>query len=92
MKGIFIFGVVIRIWVKTLVFFFYSETDIPLKRQFYDFAFKSYNRALAILETRKQNPVLWDLVVWELSTGTFALAQHMIDNIPKADMVSTKRL
>lgn len=76
--------------ISVLIFVYvFSETDIPLKRQFYDFAFKSYNRALAILETRKQNPVLWDLVVWELSTGTFALAQHMIDHINTADMVST---
>lgn len=35
---------------------------------------------MGILETRKRNPVLWDLVNWELSTGTFTLAQHITDN------------
>lgn len=59
-----------------------SNVDIGLKRTFYDGAFTSYHRALGILETRKRNPVLWDLVNWELSTGTFTLAQHIIDNTP----------
>lgn len=51
---------------------------------FYDGAFTSYQRALGVLETRKCNPVLWDLVNWELSTSTFTLAQHIIDNTPAA--------
>lgn len=51
-----------------------------MKKKFYDGAFSNYQRALGILETRKQNPVLWDLVNWELSTGTFTLAQHMIEH------------
>lgn len=69
-----------------MYFRFYSNVDIVLKKKFYDLAFSNYQRALGILENRKQNPVLWDLVIWELSTGTFTLAQHMIDHCD--DMVS----
>lgn len=66
----------------------YSNYDLDLKRKFYEGAFTSYQRALGILDTRKHNPELWDLVTWELSTGTFTLAQHLIDNTSAAQMVS----
>lgn len=53
------------------------DKEFAYKKSCYESAFTSYQRALAILESKKQNPYLWDLVTWELSTGKFTLAKYM---------------
>lgn len=53
------------------------DKGFAYKKTCYENAFTSYQRALAILESKKQNPYLWDLVTWELSTGKFTLAKYM---------------
>ncbi len=53
---------------------------MELKKQIYENAFHHYNRALGILGSKKENPELWDILTWELSTSTFTWAQLMMDN------------
>lgn len=52
---------------------------LAMKKKMYQESFSSYHKALAILENRKSNPELWDMVSWELSTSTFNLAKHLQD-------------
>lgn len=52
---------------------------LQMQKKMYQESFNSYHRALAILENRKSNPELWDMVNWELSTATFNLAKQMQD-------------
>lgn len=59
---------------------------MELKKQIYENAFHHYNRALGILGSKKDNPELWDILTWELSTSTFTWAQLMMDNTD--DLVS----
>lgn len=54
--------------------------SLQMQKKMYQESFNSYHRALAILENRKTNPELWDMVSWELSTSTFNLAKQMQDN------------
>lgn len=56
-----------------------TPKTLQMQRKMYQESFSSYNRALAILENRKANPELWDMVSWELSTATFNLAKQMQD-------------
>lgn len=56
-----------------------AEKSLPMQKKMYQESFNSYHRALAILENRKANPELWDMVNWELSTATFNLAKQMQD-------------
>jgi len=56
-----------------------AEQSLQMQKKMYQESFNSYHRALAILENRKANPELWDLVNWELSTATFNLAKQMQD-------------
>lgn len=56
-----------------------AEKSLQMQKKVYQESFNSYNRALAILENRKANPELWDMVTWELSTATFNLAKQMQD-------------
>lgn len=58
---------------------------MQIQKKFYKEAFKHYERALGVLESRKINPELWDLVKWELSTATFILAKQMQDSSAKTD-------
>ncbi|GAB0096187.1 erythroid differentiation-related factor 1 [Sergentomyia squamirostris] len=51
-----------------------------INKKCYGEAFSCYNRALGMLEVRKNNPEMWDILYWELSTSTFILAQHMQDS------------
>lgn len=53
------------------------EKVFDYKKMCYEQAFSSYQRALTILESKKLNLYLWDLVTWELSTGKFTLANYM---------------
>lgn len=50
-----------------------------MQKKMYFESFSSYHRALSILENRKANPELWDMVTWELSTATFNLSKQMQD-------------
>lgn len=56
-----------------------APNSIQMQKRMYQESFNSYHRALAILENRKENPELWDMVTWELSTATFNLAKQMQD-------------
>lgn len=56
-----------------------TTKSIHMQKKMYQESFNSYHRALAILENRKTNPELWDMVTWELSTSTFNLAKQMQD-------------
>ena len=46
---------------------------------FYNEAFTYYEKAKDVLNSRKSNPELWDLVNWELSTATLTLAKQLQD-------------
>lgn len=59
-----------------------ASNSLQMQKNMYQQSFNSYNKALAILETRKANPDLWDMVNWELSTSTFNLAKQIQDNAP----------
>lgn len=56
-----------------------TARTLQMQKKMYQESFNSYHRALAILESRKSNPELWDMVAWELSTATFNLAKQMQD-------------
>lgn len=64
-----------------------SKEQFSYKKICYENGFTSYERALTILESKKQNPNLWDLVTWELSTGKFTLGKIMLDSFSE-QMVS----
>lgn len=66
------------------------DRDFGYKKTCYENAFTSYQRALTILESKKQNLYLWDLVTWELSTGKFTLAKYM-QHMQQGREVSQKR-
>lgn len=65
--------------------------EFAFKKVCYESAFTSYERALTILESKKHNSQLWDLVTWELSSGKFTLAKHILENF-RNDMVSSHRV
>lgn len=56
-----------------------GDQDFFFKKTCYENAFSYYQRALTILESKKQNSELWNLVTWELSSGKFTLAKLMQD-------------
>lgn len=60
--------------------------EFAFKKICYESAFTSYQRALTILESKKHNVQLWDLVTWELSSGKYTLAKHMLEHF-ECDMV-----
>lgn len=64
-----------------------STENFNFKKKCYDSAFTHYQRALAILESKKRNCDLWAVVTWELSTGKFTLGKHMLEYFAD-DMVS----
>lgn len=57
----------------------HASKNLLMQKKMYQESFNSYDRALSILESRKANPELWDMVTWELSTATFNLAKQMQD-------------
>lgn len=57
-----------------------ATKTMQMQKKMYQESFNSYHRALSILENRKSNPELWDMVTWELSTATFNLAKQMQEN------------
>lgn len=59
--------------------FFFSKENFSFKKKCYESAFNYYQRAMAVLESKKRNPDLWDLVTWELSTGKFTLGKHILE-------------
>ncbi|XP_058823689.1 erythroid differentiation-related factor 1 [Topomyia yanbarensis] len=56
-----------------------SPNNVQLQKKFYNEAFTHYQRALGVLGSKKENPDLWSLVTWELSTATFNLAKQLQD-------------
>lgn len=68
-----------------------NEKELNFKKICYENAFTSYQRALTILESKKQNSQLWDLVTWELSSGKFTLAKLMQEHFQN-EMVSIMKL
>lgn len=56
-----------------------AAKSLQMQKKMYQESFSSYHRALAILENRKGNPELWDMVTWELSTAMFNIAKQMQD-------------
>ncbi|XP_049276503.1 erythroid differentiation-related factor 1 [Anopheles funestus] len=54
--------------------------NVNVQKKFYHEAFGYYQHALSTLGTRKENPELWSLVTWELSTATFNLAKQLQDH------------
>lgn len=56
-----------------------NDEQFDFKKAFYKNAFASYERALALLESKKSNPQLWDNVTWDLSTGKFVLGKLMLE-------------
>lgn len=68
-----------------------NNTELSFKKICYENAFSSYQKALNILESKKQNSQLWDLVTWELSSGKFTLAKLMQQHY-QSEMVSVKLL
>uniref|UniRef100_A0AAG5CYV1 Erythroid differentiation-related factor 1 n=1 Tax=Anopheles atroparvus TaxID=41427 RepID=A0AAG5CYV1_ANOAO len=57
-----------------------SPNNVNVQKKFYHDAFNYYQRALGTLGSRKENPDLWSLVTWELSTATFNLAKQLQDH------------
>jgi len=49
------------------------------ERHFYNKALSSYQKAIQVLSSRKNNPGIWDTVVWELSTTLFTMATILQD-------------
>lgn len=68
-----------------------NDKELNFKKICYENAFTSYQRALTILESKKQNSQLWDLVTWELSSGKFTLAKLMQEHFEN-EMVSIMKL
>lgn len=56
-----------------------KELDDMLKlsicSEFYALASSHYQKALALLESKKRNPTLWDVITWELSTASYTIAK-----------------
>lgn len=59
-----------------------AKASMFIQKKMYQESFDSYNKALAILVNRKNNPDVWDMVKWELSTATFTLAKQMLEHTP----------
>lgn len=49
------------------------------ERHFYNKALESYQKALQVLGDRKTNPVIWDNVMWDLSTTLYTMASLLQD-------------
>lgn len=43
--------------------------------EFYALASTHYQKALSLLESKKRNPMLWDVITWELSTASYTIAK-----------------
>ncbi|XP_062565937.1 erythroid differentiation-related factor 1 isoform X2 [Armigeres subalbatus] len=68
-----------------------ERNNVHLQKKFYHEAFANYQRALGVLGSKKENPDLWSLVTWELSTATFNLAKQLQD-YNSADSDNTQSL
>lgn len=63
--------------------------EFSFKKICYESGFTSYERALAVLELRKNNPELWDLVHWELSCAKYSLGKLMTEHFKENKVVFT---
>lgn len=43
--------------------------------EFYSLATMNYQKGLSLLESKKRNPTLWDVITWELSTASYTIAK-----------------
>lgn len=64
----------------------YHSPEAQLKQKFkgqekhyYNKALESYQKALQVLGNRRNNPIIWDTVSWELSTALFTRATLLQD-------------
>lgn len=55
-----------------------QNTEFMHRKFCYLHAFECYERAHGIVGSKQQNPELWDLITWELSSSKFSLAEHII--------------
>ncbi|KAJ9579565.1 hypothetical protein L9F63_004750 [Diploptera punctata] len=49
------------------------------ERHFYNKALSSYQKAVQVLGDRRNNPTIWDTVIWELSTTLYTMATLLQD-------------
>ncbi|XP_076030337.1 erythroid differentiation-related factor 1 isoform X2 [Oratosquilla oratoria] len=52
------------------------------ERHYYNQAVKAYHKALEVIKSRKKNPEVWDLVVWEFCTTLYTIGTLLQDNPP----------
>lgn len=57
-----------------------KDSEFVFQKICYESAFTSYERALIILESKRQNTQLWELVTWELSSSKFSYAKIMLQH------------
>lgn len=74
---------------RNFVVFLNFSNGLAVTKRFYESAFEHYQRARGLLDTRENNSDLWDLVIWELSTSKFTLAQQLFDCYCAGEQVST---
>lgn len=53
--------------------------------EFYAVACSHYQKALSLLESKKRNPTLWDVITWELSTASYTIAKLYFEAKTAAD-------
>lgn len=56
--------------------------------EFYALASAHYQKGLSLLESKKRNPTLWDVITWELSTATYTIGKLYFE--AKADEKETR--
>lgn len=57
-----------------------SNSQFSYKKCYYENAFAAYERALNLIDSRKENPAIWDDITWNLSTAKFTLGKLMLEN------------
>lgn len=62
-----------------IVLKFYHPLDLCYQDVTTFQALSSYQKAVQVLSTRKNNPAIWDTVIWELSTTLFTMGTLLQD-------------
>lgn len=55
----------------------------PICAEFYALASSHYQKALTLLESKKRNPTLWDVITWELSSASYQFAKLFFEANPE---------
>lgn len=55
----------------------------PICAEFYALASSHYQKALTLLESKKRNPTLWDVITWELSSASYQFAKLYFEANPE---------